>query len=889
MLTPVVSFATNNDTNTGEGTVIEETTENVDQEPIVGYYELPEEERAQLALQNASFDTKEALLQKFTTYKYVAESTAYELYYDARTLGIIVRDKKSGAIMESVMSEETAKQRKYSDTISAHMTSAIAIQTLIQMDQAIGGRNTKVKTSDYMGCKDQKITVEELSNGFKANIDYVNVPEGAAQVAFDVIVTIDDKGVHINVPYESIVTKEANTYIGSMYLYSLMGYTERGDREGYMILPDGNGAIVNYENFVEIDNEAKKLVGSKFGSGYRQNVYGQDLSYKSSGGAVSSDAIGGSNEPEYVYAPYWGMVHSDTKMAVLGMVNKGETSMEIDARFNGVSGLLENFVGGIFVYRKTYYEPTDVTSEVGVEMVPTTTYIEDIDLTFMFKSGDEANYSGLALGYRDKLKEEGLLGDKASDKLQVRVDFLGTDKEDFLLFKRTITATTVDNIRDVINILTDNGVENLMVVYNGWQKGGIYSVPVSEYKVESSIGGKNALNKLAKELNEKGITFALGQETQYINTSNVKTTFDAAKKINTFLYNENRRFEEVYKNFRILQPSKTKSNVKKLVNDFVDNGIKNIAIDGLSHNLFSYSKRDVMYSREVTLKYYREALEQIAGEIGVSLTQPFKPYWSYMSAFLDLPLGHSMYNYESNEIPFLTMVLSGSVDIYSEYVNFEADKSEYFLKLAAYGVNPSFMLTYENPSVLQYTNSNWIYSSEYKHYMETIATYNEKLSAVKALTEGSALVSHSIENQVGMTEFANGVQVICDYENYYLAVYKDGKLAYGYNPQEELELDAEQTALMNNYKAVADAKAKVNELVADGIAKEYITAVKYKETKYSNGVIVYANSAEGKIYVEKDGKMVYGYNTSDGSELSAEELGSFTSQTSNEKVGEANE
>lgn len=887
MLTPVVSFATNDNTVQEQaGDSADNTTDSSEGiTDSTGYFELPEEERIQNAISNASFNTKEALLAKFTSYKYISENKEYEMYYDAKTLGIIIRNKNTGAIMESVMSNETAKQRKYSDTISANMTSAIAIQTLTQLDVAVGGRNTKVQTSDYTGCKDQKITVSELDNGFKANVNFESL-----HVSFDVIVTLDDKGVHVNVPYDSITYTESNVYIGSMYLYSLMGYTERGDRDGYMVLPDGNGAIVNYENFMEIDNATQMMSGAKFGSGYRQFVYGDDLSYKTTiNTAPTDDAIAGENDPELIYAPYWGMVHNDTNMAVLGVVENGDSSMYVDARFNGVSGLYENFVGGIFVYRRTYYEPTDVTSEVGVEMVPTTTYIKDIDLTFIFKSGDEASYSGLALAYRDKLKEEGLLKDNTSDELKMRVDFLGTDKEDFLVFKRTVTATTVDNIRKVVNILTDNGVKNLMVVYNGWQKGGIYNVPVSEYKVDSAIGGKSELNKLAEELAADGINFMLGQETQYINTSNVKTTFNAAKKINKFLYNEFRRFEEVYRSFRILLPEKSKDNLESIVNDFKDNGIQGVAVEGMSNNLFSYSKRDIMYSREVTLDYYKEAFEKISEQLNIALKQPFKPYWGSMDAFLDIPLGNSMYSYESEEIPFLAMVLSGSVDAYSEYVNFEADKSEYFLKLAAYSVNPSFMLTYENPSVLQYTNSNWIYSSEYSHYTEQISTYYEKLNGLKKLEEGTAIVDYNVENNIGTTKFENGLEIFCDYKNYYLAAYKDGKLVYGYNPQEDADLTAEETAVMNKYKAVSDAKEKIAEYIGDGIAKSYVTAVRYKETVYSNGVTIYNDSVSGKVYVKKDGTFVYGYNTTDGSLLSTEELSSFTGQTSDAKVGEANE
>jgi len=883
MLTPVISFATGDGTTAGGATGDGE--EKVDISTIIGYYELPEAERKAEAIANASFDTQEELLAKFTSYKYLCDNGEYEMYYDAKTLGIIIRDKSTGAIMESVMDQDEATRRKYSSQISANMTSAVAIRTLEQMDEPIGGRNTMVLTSDFVGCKDQKITITELDNGFKANVNYE-----AMFVSFDVIVTLEEDGVHVEVPYKSITYTKDNLYLGAIYLYSLMGYTERGDRDGYMIIPDGNGAIVHYEDFVEIDNETKTLESYKFGSGYSQFVYGEDLSYKSNTVFVSDDAIAGGNDPEYVYAPYWGVVHNDTDMSVIAVVDKGAESMQVECVFNGVSNLIENFVCGRFLYKRTFYEPTDVYDTAGVEVVPEVDPIEDVKLTFMFRNGGDASYAGLAMAYKDKLIEEGVLTkDKASDELDVRIDFLGTDKEDFLLFKKTVTATTVSNIRKIINTLTEDGVKNMMVLYSGWQSGGVNNVPVSSYNVEGAIGGKAELNKLADDLREKGIDFYLSQDVQYINTSNIKTTFDAARKITSFIYNENRMFEEVYRNFRILYPEKTSEYIKKLAKEFVKNDITNIAFEGLGYNFFTYSKKDVLYSRTKTLEYYKKALESLDENVNVALNQPFLPYWSVIDSFLDMPLGHSMYAYESGEIPFLALILNGTVDCYSEYVNFEADKSEYFLKLAGYGVNPSFMLTHENPSVLQYTNSSWIYTSEYSQYMDQITLYYEKLSAVKALAEGTDIVDYTMESNVAVTTYGNGVKVYCDYKNYILGVYKDGEMVFGFNPQEETDLSTDQINMLNSYVALDEARTKVEDYVLGAIVKNYVFATKYQETYYSNGVVVYNDYNANRLYVEKDGVMVFGYNTENGFEVNDDELSSFAGQPSNGEVGEADE
>ena len=48
---------------------------------------------------------------------------------------------------------------------------------------------------------------------------------------------------------------------------------------------------------------------------------------------------------------------------------------------------------------------------------------------------------------------------------------------------------------------------------------------------------------------------------------------------------------------------------------------------------------------------------------------------------MNTPMTGSRYNFVDEDIPFLAIVLKGSLPMYSNYINFEANKTEYFLKL----------------------------------------------------------------------------------------------------------------------------------------------------------------------------------------------------------------
>ena len=178
----------------------------------------------------------------------------------------------------------------------------------------------------------------------------------------------------------------------------------------------------------------------------------------------------------------------------------------------------------------------------------------DIKLRYIFTSGDEADYAGLAVKYRQLLTDEGIL-EKTQNDFKVRLDFLGTDKENFLVFKRSVTMTTVENIRDIIGELQDENVSNILAIYNGWQKGGVYNLPISEYKVDGSIGGKSELNKLVKDMNANdNVDFYLNSDVQTLNPSTTDSTFDSIKKVDKTTYESVDRGNVVYQKFRLTFP-----------------------------------------------------------------------------------------------------------------------------------------------------------------------------------------------------------------------------------------------------------------------------------------------------------------------------------------------
>lgn len=153
-------------------------------------------------------------------------------------------------------------------------------------------------------------------------------------------------------------------------------------------------------------------------------------------------------------------------------------------------------------------------------------------------------------------------------------------------------------------------------------------------------------------------------------------------------------------------------------------------------------------------------------DFDLALRQPNYYLWNYTDAFLDMPIGSSTYNYEDEDIPFLSMVLKGIAPMYSEYVNFEAKKQEFKLKLIESGVYPSFYITKEDSSKLIYTNSAQIYSSKYTTYKADIIQFNEEFKQINAAVADAFMIKHErLDNGVTVIGYNNGINIYINYSN----------------------------------------------------------------------------------------------------------------------------
>ena len=121
----------------------------------------------------------------------------------------------------------------------------------------------------------------------------------------------------------------------------------------------------------------------------------------------------------------------------------------------------------------------------------------------------EDNYSGMAKAYRNYLLENDLLVKKDYD-FNIRLDFLGAESKEWIIFDKIIPMTTVSQLRTILDDLREEGIGGYITNLYGLAKGGLsLSYGDNSYKLEKALGSMDELMELAKTLKESDIDLML--------------------------------------------------------------------------------------------------------------------------------------------------------------------------------------------------------------------------------------------------------------------------------------------------------------------------------------------------------------------------------------------
>lgn len=137
---------------------------------------------------------------------------------------------------------------------------------------------------------------------------------------------------------------------------------------------------------------------------------------------------------------------------------------------------------------------------------------------------------------------------------------------------------------------------------------------------------------------------------------------------------------------------------------YKSNGMKNMAVDEVGFKLYAENQRGDVVTRDQARVMLEETAENIVNNLeNLALYTPNQYFWRYSSEIFHLPMVNSQYIYETDTVPFIQIVLKGSIDYYAPYSNMGFYSPTDILRLIEYGAYPSFVLTALTNDELKYT------------------------------------------------------------------------------------------------------------------------------------------------------------------------------------------
>ena len=233
------------------------------------------------------------------TYNKVAENEHNALYVDSATGNVVVVNKASGNVYTSAPYDEVSDSNSVGIEKS-NIKSPLVIEYLYAENANATDSAKLEKTNTQTECDESTISVEKTENGAKVtfNIDWLGV-------SIPVLYSLDGEKFNASILYNEM-QEGSEIYIVSMKLLPGFGAATMSE-EGYLVVPDGSGAVINFNN----NSGAVEYVADVYGSEINT------LSYLNT------------FRGERILMPIFGIVRSDR--ALLGVITEGDDSAAICA------------------------------------------------------------------------------------------------------------------------------------------------------------------------------------------------------------------------------------------------------------------------------------------------------------------------------------------------------------------------------------------------------------------------------------------------------------------------------------------------------------------------------------------------------------------------------
>ena len=676
--------------------------------------------------------------------RFVTENDNLALYVNDDNGIIAVKDKKSDYMWWS------------SPVGSGH--DPIATGTIVSDLQSsvniVYGEPAKRATTNMRSGSDASVKVKDKGDGVEITYDFKD-----AGISIPVMYELQED--HLSAVVETGDIKEDDTsnetgkILTSLTVMNNFGAADSDD-EGYFVIPDGSGALINFNN------------GKTAAKAYTQTVYGADL---------TAVPLQEPDVTEQVYFPMYGIVNGDNAMMVV--CSEGDSNAKLKASVSGLSKSSYNLCSFEFTLRSTdsYYMSGDNTTTLTV-FEEGDIKTETIELRY-YPLEDTAeigmDYIDVANAYRDYLTGEMKVqkADKTDAELYVDI-YGGTQKSRSILgipVTMKTALTTCEQAEAIMQSLIDAGATDLVVSYNKWTNDGIKNKIDADAKASGTIGGKGDFEDLLAYAEDNGVAlYPAVQNTGFESGNGYMTFKDTTIRVSgsyarEYTYNLAYGTQQTSKKpLSLITPTAYPEIFSDLADSCSDKGIKNIALSELTSALYGdYGKN--LAGRDKAQDLLVESYETLSGSVDSILGNTANAYaLPYVDRISNVPLQSSGYDIFDADIPFYQIVLHGLKSYSGTAVNGSADTNETVLRAVAAGSGIRYDMIGEETSILKDTELDNLYYAYYADWTEEAAQSYAFIKDVLAGTGDKLITGYEEEDGVIITTYEDGTVTVVDLE-----------------------------------------------------------------------------------------------------------------------------
>ena len=679
-----------------------------------------------------------------------SENDFFELMGNADG-SIAVKEKASGFVYESNPRTEDPL------AVGINMTN-LKSQLYITWVDREGNVTTKNSATD---CVNKGwLSCSGIEGGVRYTYDFQNVG-----ITVPVEYRLSERGLTASIILEDIQEDSENTgcYLINIGLLPYFG-AEDTDSSGYILVPDGSGALIHFNN-------DKASYGA-----YSQYVYGRDT-------ALVTEEI--TVDEETARLPVFGITNG--KNGYLAVITQGDTNASVNALTSGTINSYNNvyasfsyraFTRATFLQGNTYAHDGKGDSSVSLTLSSIVPAVSSYSVEYLLLSKEDLTYVDMAKAYRAYLAEDkGMSLREETAGAPMYLKLLGGLKVDeYVLGVKTHALkplTTFKQAEEILTELKELGVEHMAVEYVGWQKGGMESKIPDRINFERKLGGKGAYRRLAEFAESNRI--ALFMDFDFVNLyesgNGYSSNSDAAQTVGAtpafqYTYDLNLRTKETEERWKLLTPSKVQEAVGSMLEAADKLQGAQISLSTLGNTVYSdYAGKKNGMDRSSTKGIWEELFRGAQGKFSSVMVDNGNAYtFPYVTHIYDVPLGSSGYDLEDEAVPFYQIVLHGYVSYSTQPLNLSAEPWKMVLKAVETGSSLSACLMYADTEALMFTKYDHYFSSHYATWTDVLAEYYQRTQEVLDLVAQAQIESHEqVISGVYRTVYSNGVSVYVNY------------------------------------------------------------------------------------------------------------------------------